>query len=77
MASTLCGQAGSTTTLLVGRFGRIGTRVPKERQYKSPSVRSSLDEHDVHALKFLSFVNSAAPLRAVLFDNNVVIPLGY
>ena len=66
----------------------------------------TLDEHDVQALKFLSFVISVAPPRAVyfgrssclpcriysdashtegvrtrlgwvLFDNNVVTPLGY
>ena len=71
MASTLREQAGSTATLSAGRFERIGMRVPKERQYKSLSVRSALDEHDVQALKFLSFMNSAAPPRAVLFDNNM------
>ena len=61
----------ATATLSAGRFARIGMRVPKERQNKSPSVRSSLDEHDVPALKFLSFMNSAAPPRAVLFDNKL------
>ena len=51
-ASTLRRQAGSTATLSTGRFGRIGTRVLKERQYQSPSVRSSLDEHDVQESHF-------------------------
>ena len=60
-ASTLRGQAGWTTTLSAGRFGRIGMRVLKERQYQSPSVRSSLDEHDVQKLQFLSSVISVAP----------------
>ena len=105
-ASTLRGQAGWTATLSAGRFGRIGMHFLKERQYQSPSAPSSLDEHDVQALKFLSFVISVAPPRAVyfgrssclpcricsdasrtegvrtrlgwvLFDNNVVTPLGY
>ena len=43
-ASTLRGQAGWTATLSAGRFGRIGMRFLKERQYQSPSARSSLDE---------------------------------
>ena len=104
--STLRGQAGWTATLSAGRFGRIGMRFLKERQYQSLSAPSSLDEHDVQALKFSSFVISVSPPRAVyfgrsscfpcriysdashtegvrtrlgwvLFDNNVVIPLGY
>ena len=33
-------------------FGRIGMCVLKERQYQSPPVRSSLDEHDVQQLQF-------------------------
>ena len=60
-ASTLRGQAGWTATLSAGRFGRIGIRFLKERQYQSPSACSSLDEHDVQALTFLSFVISVAP----------------
>ena len=56
------------------RFGRIGMRFLKERQYQSPSERSSLDEHDVQALKFLSFVISVAPPRAVCFGRSCCLP---
>ena len=73
-ASTLRGQAGWTATLSAGRFGRIGMRFLKERQYQSPSARSSLDEHDVQALKFLSFVISVAPPRAVYFGRSSCLP---
>ena len=66
-ASTLRGQAGWTATLSAGRFGLIGIRFLTERQYQSPSAPSSLDEHDVQAFKFLSFVISVAPPRAVYF----------
>ena len=55
-------------------FGRIGMRFLKERQYQSPSARSSLDEHDVQALKFLSFVISVAPPRAVYFGRSSCLP---
>ena len=69
-ASTLRAQAGWTATLSAGRFGRIGMHFLKERQYQSPSERSSLDEHDVQALKFLSFLISVAPPRAVCFGRS-------
>ena len=75
-ASTLRGQAGWTATQSAGRFERIGMRFffLKERQYQSPSARSSLDEHDVQALKFLSFVISVAPPRAVYFGRSSCLP---
>ena len=73
-ASTLRGQAGWTATLSAGRFGRIGMRFLKERHYQSPSAPSSLDEHDVQALKFLSFVIAVAPPRAVYFGRSSCLP---
>ena len=73
-ASTLRGQAGWTATLSAGRFGRIGMRFSQRKQYQSPSARSSLDEHDVQALKFLSFVISVAPPRAVYFGRSSCLP---
>ena len=68
-ASTLRGQAGWTATLSAGRFGRIGMRVLKERQYQSPYVRCSLDKHNVQELHFWSSVFSVAPpLLCILAD---------
>ena len=73
-ASTLRGQAGWTATLSAGRCGRIGMHFLKKRQYQSRSERSSLDEHDVQALKFLSFLVSVTPPRAVSFGRSCRLP---